>query len=166
MTDFPSLRLFLVRHAQARNAPGTSYEDASLSALGRAQAAAVARACAERRPNALYASPAPRARETAGLISAATGLPMTVDERLLEYRFGTLPTLVYALRLTCLGFGIGGIELELWRRLLNLLPPSIQEWLPEQHLARFVVELVEQLDLSEITSRYAVVAVGVRIIRS
>ena len=32
-----------------------------------------------------------------------------------------------------------------------LLPPSIQEWLPEQHLARFVVELVEQLDLSEIT---------------
>ena len=34
------------------------------------------------------------------------------------------------------------------------LPPSIQEWLPEQHLARFVVEIVEQLDLSEITSRY------------
>ena len=90
MTDFPSLRLFLVRHAQARNAAGTSYEDASLSALGRAQAAAVARACAERRPDALYASPAPRARETAGLISAATGLPMTVDERLLEYRFGSI----------------------------------------------------------------------------
>ena len=35
-----------------------------------------------------------------------------------------------------------------------LLPPSIQEWLPEQHLARFVVEIVEQLDLSEITSQY------------
>ena len=35
-----------------------------------------------------------------------------------------------------------------------LLPPSIQEWLPEQHMARFVVELVEQLDLREITSRY------------
>ena len=35
-----------------------------------------------------------------------------------------------------------------------LLPPSIQEWLPDQHMARFVVELVEQLDLSEITSRY------------
>ena len=27
------------------------------------------------------------------------------------------------------------------------LPPSIQEWLPEQHLARFVVEIVEQLEL-------------------
>ena len=35
-----------------------------------------------------------------------------------------------------------------------LLPPSIQEWLPEQHLARFVVDIVDQLDLSEIVSRY------------
>ena len=35
-----------------------------------------------------------------------------------------------------------------------LLPPSIQEWLPEQHLARFVVDIVEQLDLSEMTSQY------------
>ena len=35
-----------------------------------------------------------------------------------------------------------------------LLPASIQEWLPEQQLARFVVEIVEQLDLSEITSQY------------
>ena len=35
-----------------------------------------------------------------------------------------------------------------------LLPPSIQEWLPEHHLARFVVEIVERLDLSEITSQY------------
>ena len=34
------------------------------------------------------------------------------------------------------------------------LPASLQEWLPEQHLARFVVDIVEQLDLSEITSRY------------
>ena len=35
-----------------------------------------------------------------------------------------------------------------------LMPASIQEWLPEQHLARFVVDIVEQLDLSELTSRY------------
>jgi transposase len=31
-----------------------------------------------------------------------------------------------------------------------LLPPSPQEWLPEGHLAYFVLDLVEQLDLSEI----------------
>ena len=28
-----------------------------------------------------------------------------------------------------------------------LLPPSVDEWLPEQHLARFVVEVVDGLDL-------------------
>ncbi len=30
------------------------------------------------------------------------------------------------------------------RETLYLMPPSIQEWLPEPHLARFVVEIVEQ----------------------
>jgi transposase len=35
-----------------------------------------------------------------------------------------------------------------------LLPPSVEEWLPERHLARFVVETVEQLDLEEMTSAY------------
>jgi hypothetical protein len=34
-----------------------------------------------------------------------------------------------------------------------LLPPSLDEWLPEGHLARFVSELVEEaLDLSAIRS--------------
>lgn len=37
---------------------------------------------------------------------------------------------------------------------LFLLPPSIQDWLPENHLARFVVDVVDQLDLSEITDSY------------
>ena len=35
-----------------------------------------------------------------------------------------------------------------------LLPPSLQEWLPEGHLARFVVDVTEQLDLSAICARY------------
>ena len=35
-----------------------------------------------------------------------------------------------------------------------LLPPSVQEWLPDNHLSRFVVEIVEQLDLSELTRAY------------
>ncbi len=29
-----------------------------------------------------------------------------------------------------------------------LLPPSVEDWLPERHLARFVVEIIEGLDLS------------------
>src|SRR3712207_3769457 len=36
-----------------------------------------------------------------------------------------------------------------------LLPPSVQDWLPKEHLARFIVDTVEQLDLSEITRQYA-----------
>lgn len=35
-----------------------------------------------------------------------------------------------------------------------LLPPSINDWLPEQHLARFVVEIVEQLDLTRMERAY------------
>ena len=35
-----------------------------------------------------------------------------------------------------------------------LLPPSIQDWLPEQHLARFIVDIVDQLDLSKLESCY------------
>lgn len=35
-----------------------------------------------------------------------------------------------------------------------LLPPSLQDWLPEDHLARFVVEAVERLDLNQITRQY------------
>lgn len=36
-----------------------------------------------------------------------------------------------------------------------LLPPSLDEWLPEDHLARFVVEITEQLDLSRLEAAYA-----------
>ncbi len=35
-----------------------------------------------------------------------------------------------------------------------LLPPSVDEWLPQRHLARFVVELIEQLDLSGMERAY------------
>src|SRR6202046_1730929 len=35
-----------------------------------------------------------------------------------------------------------------------LLPPSVDEWLPERHLARFVVEVIGGLDLRSITGSY------------
>src|ERR1700751_1444257 len=35
-----------------------------------------------------------------------------------------------------------------------LLPPSIDEWLPERHLARFVVEVIDGLDLSAMVKSY------------
>jgi transposase len=45
--------------------------------------------------------------------------------------------------------------LEWDRKTPFLLPPSIEDWLPEGHLARFVVEIVEQLDLSSLKESYA-----------
>jgi transposase len=36
-----------------------------------------------------------------------------------------------------------------------LLPPSVQEWLPESHLARYVVDVVEGLELSALERAYA-----------
>ena len=35
-----------------------------------------------------------------------------------------------------------------------LFPPSLQDWLPERHLARFVADVVDQLDLSKIYADY------------
>ena len=35
-----------------------------------------------------------------------------------------------------------------------LLPPSLDDWLPKDHLARFVADIVDQLDLSALIGRY------------
>ena len=35
-----------------------------------------------------------------------------------------------------------------------LLPPSVDEWLPERHLVRFVVEVIEGLDVSAMVKAY------------
>jgi len=35
-----------------------------------------------------------------------------------------------------------------------LLPPSVDEWLPQRHLARFIVEVIDGLDLSELVKAY------------
>lgn len=45
--------------------------------------------------------------------------------------------------------------IEVDRETLFLLPPSVQDWLPEGHLARFVVEIVVQLDLRPLKESYA-----------
>ena len=35
------------------------------------------------------------------------------------------------------------------------MPPSVDEWLPDDHLARLVVEVIDKLDLSELVGQYA-----------
>ncbi|NHZ83455.1 IS1182 family transposase [Massilia sp. CCM 8695] len=36
-----------------------------------------------------------------------------------------------------------------------MFPPSVEDWLPENHLARFIVEVIDRLDLTELTRQYA-----------
>jgi transposase len=41
------------------------------------------------------------------------------------------------------------------RKTAYLLPPSVEDWLPEDHLARFILEAIEKLDLGALTRAYA-----------
>jgi transposase len=41
------------------------------------------------------------------------------------------------------------------RETAYLLPPSVDEWLPKNHLAHFVVEVIERLDLNDLVKQYA-----------
>lgn len=41
------------------------------------------------------------------------------------------------------------------RNQLFLLPPNINDWLPQQHPARFIIETIESLDLSDFYKAYA-----------
>ncbi len=41
------------------------------------------------------------------------------------------------------------------RNQLYLMPPCVQDWLPENHLARFVVDIVSQLDLKPLYAAYS-----------
>lgn len=41
------------------------------------------------------------------------------------------------------------------RDTVYLLPPSVDEWLPSDHLARFVVEVIDRLELNDLVKQYA-----------
>jgi hypothetical protein len=56
------------------------------------------------------------------------------------------------------------LSYELGQRLL--LPPDLREWLEEGHLAYFILDVVETLDLSEIFASYDGSRGGVSRIRS
>lgn len=43
------------------------------------------------------------------------------------------------------------------RDTLYLMPPSIEDWLPKAHIARFVVEILENLDLSAQEARFSTI---------
>jgi probable phosphoglycerate mutase len=82
---------FCVRHGQTQyNADGRiqGQSNAPFSDLGRAQSAAVAEDMARLPIDAIYASQLSRAMETARAVSAALGLPIRTDPRLMELNAG------------------------------------------------------------------------------
>jgi broad specificity phosphatase PhoE len=81
-------RLHLVRHGEVENPDGVVYADLpgfSLSASGRAQAAASGKYLLARGPSAVISSPLDRAVETAHTIAVAAGVEVTIDDRLVEW---------------------------------------------------------------------------------
>ena len=84
-------KVTLVRHGQTERSARAAYSgqlDIPLTSLGREQA----RRCAERIAGAgvdgVYTSPLVRARDTAQAIADAAGVPLTVEERLIEVDYG------------------------------------------------------------------------------
>ena len=79
------VRLYLMRHGQARADDGSYDHDTPLSPLGRRQAEAIAAGLANVSLAAVYASAMRRARETAEPLARVTGLDVRVDDRLTEF---------------------------------------------------------------------------------
>jgi broad specificity phosphatase PhoE len=82
----PTTGMILIRHGQTefnrvysetRRDPGI--RDPQLTAVGRSQAATVAQALGAMNPSRLIASPYTRALETAEIIAAELGLPISVE---------------------------------------------------------------------------------------
>lgn len=85
-------RVVLVRHGQSmvveEGGPVYSYYPVPLTGLGRRQAADLAEALADLELDAIYTSDLARAVETAEILAAPHGLPLTLDRDLREVHLG------------------------------------------------------------------------------
>ena len=82
--QYSAVTLLLIRHGQARAFDSEQLDRTTpLSELGRRQANALAVRLSQGKPlAAIYASPLPRALETAEVVAAKVGLEVVSDERL------------------------------------------------------------------------------------
>jgi broad specificity phosphatase PhoE/ribonuclease HI len=88
----------LLRHGQTEHTPERRYSgrnDLALSRSGRAEATAAAARAAELGIEVVVASPLRRTRETAEIVAATLGLPVTFDEDLIELDFGDIEGLTF-----------------------------------------------------------------------
>jgi len=91
MAAAPATRLFLVRHGEVDSNRQMRYlgrTDEPLNAVGRRQAADLARAFGSIAVDALWSSPLCRAVATAEAVADATGADLRIDDRLTELDFG------------------------------------------------------------------------------
>jgi ribonuclease H / adenosylcobalamin/alpha-ribazole phosphatase len=88
----------LLRHGQTEHTPERRYSgrnDLPLSRTGRAEAAAAAERAKALGVDVVVASPLRRTRETAEIVAGALGLPVVLDEDLIELDFGDLEGLTF-----------------------------------------------------------------------
>jgi probable phosphoglycerate mutase len=88
----------LLRHGQTEHTPERRFSgrnDLPLSLTGRAEAEAAAARAAELGIEVVIASPLLRTRQTAEIVAASLGLPVTFDEDLVELDFGDLEGLTF-----------------------------------------------------------------------
>ncbi len=87
-----TLTIYLVRHGHVHNPDGIIYGHLpgyGLSATGQAQVAAAAQALLDCGPiQTIYASPLPRAQESAAILAERLGLVVTTEEALVETGIG------------------------------------------------------------------------------
>lgn len=88
---YPSTTLLLIRHGQARANDNSYGQHTPLSDVGRQQAVLIADALAKHPPTIVYASPWPRAMETAAPLCQRLHLTPIVDPRLAEFALGSKP---------------------------------------------------------------------------
>jgi broad specificity phosphatase PhoE len=94
-----AFRLIVVRHGETawnRERRFQGRQDVPLSADGRLQAEAVARALTPESPAAVYTSPLRRARDTAMIIAEPHGLAVTQEPAFIELSFGAWEGLTVA----------------------------------------------------------------------
>ena len=87
------MRLHLLRHGETDvNAAGRlqGSTDSILTALGRRQARDLGIASIAWKPAAVYSSPLSRARDVANQIGSATGIPVSIEPRIIEMEMGAL----------------------------------------------------------------------------
>src|SRR6201987_4104531 len=66
---------------------------------------------------------------------------------------GLLGRIARSILIRCLGSAMSNFR-QIDRESGFLMPPSVDEWLPERHLARFIVEVIEGLDVRSMSGSY------------